>query len=434
MPSAMSLSDRPVRVPAWKRLGLKLKSGNEQQQTQTQPLPAPPASETKRKRTVDNLEETNSKKIKISKPKQKLKSITPNQSPLASETIGRKSVTFAADAKATDGESTKQLFNAWVAEQKKQNPSFNPRVLGPAFSTPQPPRVVEDVDITLDESERRVKRVKAPKKERKEKPARISKSTKVVNSKGKSKKSSLESALAYLTTFHNSKSTWKFNKVHQTNVLKNAFNLELIPASYSELLYFYIAGLKGGARTQLRDAALAIKVKDQEEGESGLPEDMANPSKAQQEYEAALAEYVAFTLAHEAPPETGYEEGVLMGLSDFAMKPRMEKRMRAERILIELGRQAAEETSGNGTVSADVPKMDGSNDQNQLRNTSGLLQKSRRKRKQRTAVVDLTSSSEDSSDSDDDKSDERSPTKAVAVGHDGSSSSTSSSGSDHEEE
>src|SRR5258706_4775862 len=121
MPSAMSLDEPPARVPAWKRLGLKLRFGQEQQQTDPQAHPPQTTNETKRKRTLEKQEDANSKRIKISsKPKENIQSTTPTQSPLASDISVRKSVSFTPDTKTTDGESIKQLFNAWVAEQKAQ--------------------------------------------------------------------------------------------------------------------------------------------------------------------------------------------------------------------------------------------------------------------------------------------------------------------------
>jgi len=52
---------------------------------------------------------------------------------------------------------------------------------------------------------------------------------------------------------------WKFNKAHQTHLLKNAFNLYRIPNEYDEALYQYIAGLNGdSARNRLLATAQGI--------------------------------------------------------------------------------------------------------------------------------------------------------------------------------
>jgi hypothetical protein len=410
MPSA-AIHNAPTHIPAWKRLGLKLKSQAASEPVSESSVPIE-SLKRKRKATITKGPAKKTKKTSLS--------LTAPLSPVLS---GKKSVTFTPETKVDDGDSIRQLFNSWIAEQKSQDPSFQLQNSQPAFGTPEPSKVVEQLDTTLDEKERRAKRVKRPKQGRDNKP----------NSKNPKKivrptiPSSSRPYLQYLRQYHESRDTWKFNKNHQSHLLKHVFDIDIIPSDHAHLIYPYVRGLQGGVRARLRDAALAVKVKDQEEGVAGFPKDMANADKKQREYDAAMKEYVATMTAVNASANMGYEEGVLLGLSDAAMAKRVAKRTRAEQILAELG------TPGDGSRLTDKD-MNGDNDsQKRLRTNDGSSQKVARKRKQRTVTVDDETSSSDSDDSDDNSSDES--TAENDGGNDtSSSSSSSSSGSNSEEE
>jgi hypothetical protein len=186
-----------------------------------------------------------------------------------------------------------------------------------------------------------------------------------------------------------------------------------------------VRGLQGGVRTRLRDAALAAKVQDQEAGASGFPKDMENKDQRQADYEAAIREYIASMAAVEwKDQQVGYEEGILLGLSDKAMMERTARRMRSEKILKEL--------EATGTPLVD-PRASPEVDQSE----NGAPKKIARKRKQRTMVEEDSSSdssSSDSSDSSDDESDDpkvapsdgSKSLKKLASSSDSSSSSESS--------
>lgn len=67
------------------------------------------------------------------------------------------------------------------------------------------------------------------------------------------------SVLAYLTTFHTAPTEWKFNKSKQTQLLKHAFNPDVIPSAHNDALVAYLSGLKGqAARERVRTAAKSI--------------------------------------------------------------------------------------------------------------------------------------------------------------------------------
>ncbi|KFY28593.1 hypothetical protein V493_02856 [Pseudogymnoascus sp. VKM F-4281 (FW-2241)] len=421
------------RIPAWKRLGLKLKSEGDA------PSPVAAAASTeyvaaeqpKRKRTADETESTPIKKSKKSlKNAEPTISSTPTAVP--DDNLGRrKSVAFTPETKTEDGDSIKQLFNSWVAEQKKLDPLFASKNDQPSIQTPAPTTVEEKVDTTLPEPERRVKRVK---------PTNPDDKTKAKKSKSKVVKSKpIDPALTYLTQFHSDKANWKFNKINQIAVLKNAFDTDLIPTEHNQPLYAYITGLKGVARVHLRDRALEIRDKDVEEGGKGFTGKMTDDQRAkkQEEYETAMEEYVSTMTSKAISSRVGLEEGILLGLNpDTAMKQRMTKRMRAEHVLNLLA-------STPGDPSDYAPVVSNTKPVEEPRALPVKLeaekpQKTVRKRKQRTAVYESDSSSSSDSDSDSDSdsgtseegSDDEGPSKKSDSDSDSSSSSSDSSDSD----
>jgi hypothetical protein len=297
------------------------------------------SSTKKRKAEVNNT-------LHAEKPK-KIKTPTAAE-PATPAFTRKKSVTFTPETKVEDGDSIKQLFNSWVTEQKAHDPTFQLKTSSPAFNIPAPAQVHEHFDTNLDEKERRVKRVAKTQPEVKSKSKDTPKKKQKAQKIAKSTNTTTRPFLAYLRQYHEDRANWKFNKNHQNHILKNAFNLDAIPSDHAPLLYEYIRGLQGGVRTRLRDAALAVKVKDQEAGSAGFAEDMAMSSaevreRKQREYEIACKEYVAIMTATDASKNMSYEEGVLLGLSDVAMKTRVAKRVRAETILTELGAGATVE-------------------------------------------------------------------------------------------
>jgi WKF domain len=414
MPSA-TIHNTPTHVPAWKRLGLKLKS-QVSPESAPEPFTIIEASKRKREDTIDKGSAKKTKKIS--------KTLSPSV-PVTPILVRKKSVTFTPETKADDGDSIKHLYDSWVAEQKSQDPSFQLQNSQPALRASEPSVVEEQVDTNFDEKLRRAGRVKQPKQKQDKKKSlkslRISKPTNVFS----------RPYLQYLRQYHESRDTWKFNKNHQSHLLKHVFDIDIIPSDHVHLICPYVRGLQGGVRTRLRDAALAIKIKDQEEGPAGFPENMADADKKQREYDAAMKKYVEGMIAANASSTVGYEEGVLLGLSDASMAKRVAKRTRAEQILAEL-----ETAQDPGEISKVVDKemVNGDNDsQKRLRMNDGSTQKVARRRKQRTAAVEDDTSSSESDDSGEDSSDD-SVTENGEGGGDDTSSSSSSSSSGSEED
>lgn len=435
MPSAASTSDAPAsRLPAWKRLGLQLKSAKETPIVESHKEIEPSA----KKRKLETNGTPPAKKVK------KIKA-TAGTGPTTPALNRKKSVTFTPETKVEDGDSIKQLFSSWVAEQKAQDPAFQAKTTTKVFDTPEPTKVQEHFDTTLDEKERRVKRVEKPRSEEKSKskdtPKRKPRTPKIV----KSTSTTTRPFLVYLRQYHEDRDNWKFNKNHQNHILKNLFDIHSIPSEYVPLIYEYIKGLQGGVRTRLRDAALAIKVKDQEEGVAVFAKEMSRSSaqeleKRQREYEECCNEYAATMTAANTPKEMGYEEGVLQGLSDAAMKTRVAKRTRAEMVLAEMGAGATAAEAEKRATPRDsgLTFREEGDSQKRVRTDDDSAQKVARKRKQRTANVEESSSSDDSSDSDDSDSSSDGPendgqNKPSKETSSSSSSGSSDSGSDSDD-
>jgi hypothetical protein len=431
-----------VNIPAWKRLGLKLKSAQQESVPYVAPVVVAPAvpepKKEKRKREIKEQEAPLGKRAKVSKSAkvhEPTKDTTPNQSPISSGDKRRKSVTFTPETKTEDGDSIKQLYNGWVAKHPTQGPNLHELRSRSASKSSEPTPGAEQINSAIDEVLQEVEAAKKPKKEKKAKKAKSPKFQKVVKSTKQ-----LDPALSYLKLFHESKDIWKFNKIHQINLLKNAFDIEKIPSEYIEIFYDYVTGLKGRARSQLRDAAIAIKVKAQEESAARSAEDMDNNKSSEKELEGHLEENVAIA-APDSSSKIGYEENVLQPLSDLTIKQRLAKRMRAERILDELAQEAQEPGEEvNGSSESIKDEEEDRESQKRLKMSDGSTQRVRRKRKQRTNAVDDSSSSDssdsDSSSEDDDDDDEdeeeesQEPTEEESSSSSSSSSSTSEDGED----
>jgi len=428
-PAVLALEAMKSNIPAWKRLGLKLKSAQQESVPYIAPVvvaPAVPEPKKKRKREIRDEEAPLGKSVKANKSAkfhEPTTDTTLNQSPVAPSHERRKSVTFTPETKTEDGDSIKQLYNGWIAKHPPQGPNFHELRSRSASKTFEAALEAEQIDSAIGEVLQEVEAAKKPKK-KKAKKSKIPISQKVVKSTKQ-----LDPALLYLKLFHESKSTWKFNKIHQINLLKNTFDIEKIPSEYIEFFYIYVTGLKGRARIQLRDAAIAIKVKAQEESAIRSAEDMDSETLAK-ELEGHIEENLA-TVAPDMESKIGYEERVLQPLSDLTIKQRLAKRMRAERILDELAQEAQEPGEEvNGSSGSVKDEEEDHESQKRLKMSDGSTQRVRRKRKQRTNAVDDSSSSDSTdSDSSSEEDEEEDEEEEVHESTDEESSSSSSSSS-----
>ncbi|KAI8960977.1 hypothetical protein F5Y11DRAFT_245915 [Daldinia sp. FL1419] len=396
------------RIPAWKRLGLKLKTASDEGQDATlhTGTVAPPVPNHHRENPTGPTNPNAKRKSSTSVPaldhsaKKLKRDVSQTQTaPTHTPSKRAKSVSFATEPTQHTG-SAAAVNSTQITSKQKNSPKK-------AVTTPTKP----------------------------------AKKQGAVN---------LEPALAYLRQWHASKDTWKFNKNHQTRLLEQVFADETtIPAVDISIFYEYIRGLKGAVRTRLRELATGTKTQDMELGSKGFPASSKEMTeKRQREYEEVIA---AFLRQPRIPGKQRFDEvDYVLRTSDIEMQRRVVKRMRCENVLDELLDSETETVStttttedSEGALSEGAATAEGVQ---RLRLNDGPAQRVKRKRKTRTAVVDEDTSSEsepdsdadsdsssgssDSSSSDDESGDETAQLQLRAKDDADTSSSSSSSESD----
>ncbi|KAI0393345.1 hypothetical protein F5Y17DRAFT_313395 [Xylariaceae sp. FL0594] len=400
------------RVPAWKRLGLKLKSGSEGQQTHgatTHPAAAAP-------------------------------SVPNHQAGLGGSTPNAKRKAFAgAAAPALDHSAKRARQDDW----QHQNTS----------SLEHTPKKVKTVSFAADTTGglRPPGPAAKPTPKKPKKTALASgESSSAPGSKPSVKRTAtvnLEPALVYLRTWHSARESWKFNKNHQTKLLEQVFagpDEPTIPAADIVIFYEYIRGLQGGVRARLRQLANGIRAQDMEQGATafaggGKVSEMVE--RKQKEYEEVIRMFLGRPPPAAASGKRRFDEvDYVLRAPDMEMQRRVVKRMRAETVLEELSETEASETTtattttATATLSTDSSVTEkGDADEGaerRLRLNDDPSHRAKRRRKARTAAVEDSSSDSDSSSSSD--SDSESDAESV-VSSSGGSSDTSSDSDDEDE-
>ena len=281
----------PVQhVPAWKRIGLNLKkqSSGSAASADYAVQSSQDGSNKKRPRETyeDNLpnhvSNTSGTWSSVKKQKRSARDedalstngsavIAPRFSsrpPEDRRSLPRKSVSFASDTKQDDGVSTKELLDTWEREQKSGQERSDPISTNGRATTRQPP----DGNVTLNPK---------PPRNPKKPSASVNRKT---TEKSTATTESVSAFLEYLSTFHNFRDRWKFNKTKQTNLLRHLFDLSVIPSEQNEALKDYLEGLKGDSiKSYLRERA--SKVADEEEAiftseSTGKSVDVKDPGDA----------------------------------------------------------------------------------------------------------------------------------------------------------
>ncbi|KAI7332860.1 hypothetical protein KC315_g4455 [Hortaea werneckii] len=411
-------------VPAWKRLGLKLKYAKETAE------PAGPTSTeagdsqkgNKRQSTSYADEPTSkpSKKQKLSqenapkssKPKSADdKSHSPSQPETKSVAVDRKaskgkhqtfdsededpagddvrdrprksshrkSVTFTADTKAHDAESDS---DGEAAEELEESET-------PQATAPEQP---ESPENKLSKKEK-----KRLKQQQKSSAASEGKNggDRATHVK-KPKHQGTAEYVEYILQFYNDKVNWKFNKNKQTELLKHLFNPWRIPAQYDDALVAYIEGLQG-ARAQQRvieDAEAILKALLEKQESDVNVESMDSRTSRKAAYEAAVKREI------EKVRQVGrseYDEHQLL-----EMKREVEKAKRADAVLAALLSKELEQPATPPAPSAAPAAADSVNDGNDEEKKVSKPDQKRKKRKARTQVSsdESSSSSSDSSSSE----------------------------------
>ncbi|KAI1462571.1 hypothetical protein F4805DRAFT_1605 [Annulohypoxylon moriforme] len=431
MSSILSTGDAPAqRVPAWKRLGLKLKPASEDlNQSQNPTLPTSTAAAPVPNHRRENLTgpiNTNAKRKSSGVP--------------ALDHSAKKAKRDLSQPQISSTQTPKKAKSVSFAAQLTQD-------TGSPVTTPATP--------TANGTKPTIKRKATPAaKKTLPAPTQPVKKQAPVN---------LEPALAYLRQWHTSKDTWKFNKNHQTKLLEQVFAEETtIPAADIHIFYEYIQGLKGAVRTRLKELASGIKAKDMEQGTEGFPsssKEMAE--RRQKEYQEVIASFLS---QQRTSKKRRFEEvDYVLRTSDIEMQRRVVKRMRCENVLDELSDTETEASTTTTTATSSTEKESHTGDSERAMSegatteTEGVLrlrlnddnlpQRVKRKRKVRTAVVEETSSeseseseteggsdsgSSSSSSSDDSEDEEAQPQLRANEAETSSSSSSSSDASEAE--
>ena len=357
----------PKHIPAWKKIGLKLKHAKVEL-GENSVSKATVTNSKKRKVTTESgfaidVATTDSPTKKSKKSKSTTgealaivnvnaaiasppRIATSTTSTVEPNTVDRrKSVAFTPETKTQDGESTQQLFQTWHANWVAEDPSSDPSTISPALKVVAAKRA--DVSNSLQElvksspppspsiSAPKEKKPKKPKKKKiKSRPSLPSQST---------NNQTEHPALNYLTTYHSSHETWKFSKPHQNHLLRHLFSLTHIPSSYDPALLVYLRGLEGAsARSRIRQQALAFRTEDAEwiASEPTEADTMENETHEQcverrrGEYEAAVARVKERLRAQEDEREEKEWE-MLGGRDEWEWK--LKKRRRAEVVLWRIG-------------------------------------------------------------------------------------------------
>ncbi|KAI4209581.1 MAG: hypothetical protein LQ351_007478 [Letrouitia transgressa] len=277
-------------VPAWKGLGLKLKNTTtETPEPQNDRLTGVVPTRNQKRIKVggrevgsdDSLARPIKKSINshatnsISTTPVKTSALSASPPAVRKHATNRKSVSFTPETKAKDGESTKDLYDSWVASEKGVDPSFDPSsanksIQDVALLSVRPNRKPA---LTNSEPSNREKRKKKKKRNKSKSTLihqQVSPSTTTQPSKEDLKTvipppTTPHPALTYLTTYHASPETWKFSKARQSYILRHIFSLAHIPASYNSALKAYLSGLHSQTACQrLRSHALKTRDEDAE--------------------------------------------------------------------------------------------------------------------------------------------------------------------------
>lgn len=396
------------RIPAWKRLGLKLKG--------------PASVESPAPATSTNVAAATA---------------APAQSPIPANAGLKRKQPPSATAPIRSAAEKRQRTEA-VSSSPKKTVKFT-----------------EDTKAPEDKSTAE-KPKKAPKKPKEKKKAKSKPAVEPAEP------FNLEPSLAYLRQWHTDRGSWKFNKNHQTLLIKYFFDTGRIPAADVPAFLAYIRDLKGFVRTRLREEAAALRKKDMADGAAGFGQvkEKADRESKQELYEETLSKLLlrlgqeedGASAAADGKAKRGFDEAEFAAEEmDVDVKQRAAKRMRAELVLQELS-DSEEITTSAATATTPTPSA--AQHAAETAESSAAVEKStnpndgtqplkrRRLRKSRTAGISDDSSSESESDSESDSdsdsssdsSDEEEDEEMPLANGDGGESSSSSSSSESESE
>ncbi|KAL2107096.1 hypothetical protein VUR80DRAFT_5694 [Thermomyces stellatus] len=372
------------RVPAWKRLGLKLKSAEPQTNTLYAPTAPQQTDVTSRKDSFDSPKRKRDHFGDSDAPKPSLKKPKADDRQIGTPLPKQKSVTFSEGidtAKEVAGKPKK----AKPASKKKKGPK-----------TPKPQAPASPPDLT--------------------------------------------GPLEYLRLWKTSRDRWKFNKNNQAHLISHAFDSSLVPAADIDTFYDYIRDLKGYARTRLLEAAKNICTEDMDDERDHFPAGTTDVESKKKQYEEIVSNILRWSQTE--PKRRHFREADLTASSDVdpEVARRVAKRMRAEIVAEELGSESdGSEMTGDSNVVTTREKEPSGNEAaeepevgKKMKLNDGTTRPVKRVRASKRRGADLDDSSSESSDSDSD-SDSDSNDEADS-GSSGSSDSSTDSSDDSDDE
>ena len=316
----------PAHVPAWRRLGLKLKS-EESTTTNAKELKSvisEPNSKKRKLRDTDNaVEEDTSNGLRFrqaakrakkdtnkdrdrpndehttingsNKPAvKKIKPTSPfsDSSTLVPNPPRRKSVTFSPDTKTNDGSSytilTEQTSTSRLARKSgldKEDIEAASRELNSPNSPSLTPAKRKKKKAKTQSTEDSISPIRDSSAVTSTKPiSKINKPVAASSSFSTTATTSEPKYLNYLDQYHTSRNTWKFNKNCQNALLKNLYDLTKIPPHYNDAVRVYVVGLRGDAiRQKLHDEAKETINGEEETGSENGEDDKGEDEKLAKE-------------------------------------------------------------------------------------------------------------------------------------------------------
>ncbi|KIW43339.1 uncharacterized protein PV06_04451 [Exophiala oligosperma] len=341
---------QPV-VPAWKKLGLKLKHSQESSE--------PPIK--MNGNGVGSLEHAQESLLEQPRKKRKF-------SPIREE--------------STKSESTNGAIQSSFKSPKPQNKKLKKKV---SFSLDAPPDLVTSTS-SPSQKIADVEKSPATKQKKEKRPRKDSSRARQASAPR------INPALEYLSQYHTSRPTWKFNKTREIWILKHALSEEDVPRDYDVALARYLHGLKGiGARERLENTCLeTLRARSDDEG-------ISSQTTADRDFQKRFRDML------QASEDGSFDD------QNEHLRQWIQQRPRPQLLLDSLGSDARAE--------GEKPKP--------------------KKRKNRTVVVEYDSSSSSSSSDSDNESESESDSENESDSGkeaDRVEDSTSSSGSDSSDE
>ena len=226
----------PEHVPAWKRLGLKLKNGTQAaNEVSASPAAEQPSSSTKtKKRKATEISGTPVASHDKAVDSAARSESTPTKAKATDRPLKRKkSVAFADGTKNDDGDANEKLLEYYVAQQAGGEDQFSKAEVA-QFTAPSKAHSANEPSTKLNGAP------KEAKKEKKKKERTRSTDTKTQLQQD-------PSYVTYLKEYRSSPATWKFNKTQQIKLLNNIYNTYWLPCELDDALASYLAGLQGAS-------------------------------------------------------------------------------------------------------------------------------------------------------------------------------------------